>query len=167
MHSVKLGKKLFTLWSSSPEFAEISLRMSFVSSCRVCGFVLYALCFTLPHKYKSQGVKSVKYRRQWLHQIKRSSMLSGGVKRSSKLSSSVLKRNCNFSSRQQTFLHYESSRMLLVTQLAVIQWCNATRQVMYTVEQRKCLVQLHFMGDVWSHSWFSMLCLLFVAKYKS
>jgi hypothetical protein len=45
-------------WGSFSEIADISLRMSFLSSSRVSGFVLYTLPFKLPHKLKSQGVKS-------------------------------------------------------------------------------------------------------------
>jgi len=46
MHSVKLRKKLFSL-RSSPEFADISLRMLLLNSSRVCGLVLYYSPFNL------------------------------------------------------------------------------------------------------------------------
>lgn len=59
MHAVQLWKTLFTLWKLL-KFR----RIFFLSSSRVCGFLLYLLHFTLHHKLKAKRAKSGERRGQ-------------------------------------------------------------------------------------------------------
>ena len=48
--SLLYADELFTLWSSSPGIVENCVRMCYLCSSRVCGFVVHTLNFKRPHK---------------------------------------------------------------------------------------------------------------------
>jgi hypothetical protein len=140
MHSVQL-QMMFDL-RSSPEIAEISLWMMFLSSSRLYGFVVHIFCLKLltneSHKVFNQG------------QCRGPNIVPNYV--AMYALSYWFQMIPQFLLFAITDLHYKSSCLLLVMHVAVIQWLNSMPQLRYTVEQRtfqcSCNLNINLLENV-------------------